>query len=64
MNKIENIHYVVIAYKSKIPVGCGAIREHSNDAVELKRMYVKPENRRSGIASEILKEPENWAVWA
>jgi GNAT superfamily N-acetyltransferase len=61
-NKIDKIKYVIIALDENISVGCGAIKEFSPDAMEVKRMYVLPEMRGRGIASIILKELEKWAV--
>jgi GNAT superfamily N-acetyltransferase len=61
-NKIDKIKYTIVAYKDKIPVGCGAIKEYSPDSMEVKRMYVLPERRGQGIASTILKELERWTV--
>lgn len=60
-NKIDTIKYVVIAYDSETPVGCGAIKEYSNDTMEVKRMYVPLERRGKGIASLVLRELERWA---
>lgn len=61
LNKIDNIRYVIIAYSSEIAVGCGAIREYSKEAVEIKRMFVKKESRKAGVASAILKGLEDCA---
>ena len=60
-NKIGSIRYAVVAYDNKKPVGCGAIKQFSADAVEVKRMYVLPEERKKGIAATILSELEKWA---
>jgi GNAT superfamily N-acetyltransferase len=60
-NKISNIRYVVLAFDSGIPVGCGAIKEYSPDTVEVKRMYVSPGSRNKGIATRMLTELETWA---
>lgn len=60
-NKIDNIRYVVVAYVNNKPAGCGAIKEYNPDSMEVKRMYVLPENRKKGIASKILAELEIWA---
>jgi putative acetyltransferase len=60
-NKIDNIRYVLVAYENNIPAGCGAIKEYKPDSMEVKRMYVLPENRKKGIASKILDELEIWA---
>ena len=61
-NGIENLEYVVIAYLDKQPVGCGAIKEFSENGMELKRMYTKESARGRGIASSILKELEQWTI--
>ncbi len=61
-NKIDMIKHVVVAYDSKTPVGCGAIKENSPDAMEVKRMYVRPDRRGKGIATVILIELERWAL--
>lgn len=61
-NKIDKIKHVIVYYENDIAVGCGAFREKENDIVEIKRMYVKPEYRKRGIAAVVLKELENWAA--
>lgn len=60
-NKIEAIKEVVVAYKDDVAVGCGAIKPFSETEAEIKRMFVRPDNRGQGIASNILIELENWA---
>ena len=59
-NKIDMIKYAVVAYEEDMPVGCGAIKEYSQDTMEVKRMYVPPDKRGRGIASVILNELEIW----
>ena len=61
-NKIDSINHVVVVYEINKPVGCGAIKMYSPDTMEVKRMYVLPEQRGKGIASAILKELEYWAM--
>ena len=60
-NKINNIRYVIVAYEDEKAAGCGAIKEFDKGAMEVKRMYVSPQNRKKGIASMILSELEKWA---
>ncbi len=60
-NKIDKIKYVLVAFDDDMPVGCGAIKELSKDAMEVKRMYVPVNKRGLGIATGILKELEEWA---
>ncbi|HVV55623.1 MAG TPA: GNAT family N-acetyltransferase [Mucilaginibacter sp.] len=59
-NQISKLATVVIAYVNDAPVGCGCFRK-AGAAAELKRMYVKPSERKSGIASAVLGELETWA---
>ena len=60
-NAITTLRNAVVAFKDGQPVGCGAFKEFSDDTVEVKRMYVTPECRGNGIASQILLELEAWA---
>ncbi len=60
-NKIDTIKHVIVAYEHKTPVACGAIKEHSKDIMEIKRMFVPADRRGQGIASRVLKELETWA---
>ena len=61
-NKIDKIKFVIVAYENEIAVGCGAIKEYLPDTMEVKRMYVVVDRRGKGIASNILKELEKWAM--
>lgn len=60
-NKIDNIKYAVVLYHNEKPVGCGAIKPRDEKIVEIKRMYVPPQLRGKGFASDVLKELESWA---
>lgn len=60
-NKTDNIKHVIVVYRSGLPVGCGAIKAFSAEAMEVKRLYVKPEHRGEGIATTIVKALEDWA---
>ena len=61
-NKIDAIKNAVVVYRGITAVGCGAFKPFDDETVEIKRMYVRPENRGEGIAVEILKELETWAA--
>jgi GNAT superfamily N-acetyltransferase len=61
-NKIHNIKNVVVVYENHLPVGCGAIKQFTEGIMEVKRMFVKYENRGKGIAAKILNELETWAT--
>lgn len=60
-NKIDMIKFAVVAYAGDIPVGCGAIKAFSADAMEVKRMFVQIPSRGKGVARAILTELEQWA---
>lgn len=60
LNIMENVNTVVVAYLDKIAIGCGCFGIYNNTSVEIKRMFVISEMRKSGIASLILKELEKW----
>ena len=61
-NKIDKIKYVIVAYDNDVPIACGAIKEHSKDTMEIKRMYTIPESRGKGIGTEVLTALEIWAT--
>lgn len=61
-NKIDTIKHVVVANQDEQSVGCGAIKEYDTNTMEIKRMYVLPEKRGKGIASQILNELESWCM--
>lgn len=61
-NKLDTIKHVVVAYLDDAAIGCGAIRPFDETTVEVKRMFVPLEHRGRGIAKEVLKNLETWAL--
>ncbi|MEO8587828.1 MAG: GNAT family N-acetyltransferase [Flavobacteriales bacterium] len=61
-NGLDHIKHVVIVLEGTIPMGCGAIKVYSDEAMEIKRMFVPPAHRQKGIASLVLRELECWAL--
>lgn len=61
-NKIDQLKYTIVAYDKDVAIGCGAIKEYSPDTMEVKRMYVTPDNRGKGIATKILTHLEQWTA--
>ena len=61
-NHVDVIKHVVLAYQNGKPIGCGAIKEFSENIMEIKRMFVLPDYRGHGIALKILNELELWAA--
>ncbi|MBD2724320.1 GNAT family N-acetyltransferase [Hymenobacter armeniacus] len=60
-NKIDLIKHAVVAYADDEPVGCGAMKEFAPDHMEIKRMFVAPAHRGTGVAPAVLAELERWA---
>ena len=51
----------LVAYVDGAPVGCGGIKRLSDEAAELKRLYVAPEGRNRGLARTLVAALENVA---
>jgi putative acetyltransferase len=60
-NIIDSVDTVVIAYLDETPVACGCFKPFDSNAVEIKRMFVRPVARGKGISAIVLHELENWA---
>ena len=61
-NKSADLDKAVIIFINDDPAACGAIKKYSVKTAEIKRMYVRPEYRRKGIAGKILDELEKWSL--
>jgi GNAT superfamily N-acetyltransferase len=61
-NKTDKIKHVIVFYENNIAVGCGAFREKESNTAEIKRMFVHPDHRKKGIASQVLTTLELWAA--
>lgn len=51
-----------VAYRDEKAVGCGCWKALDADTAEMKRIYVLPEFRRQGIASELIRRLEQDAT--
>lgn len=60
INKAAQLDYAVVAYWHGKPAGSGAFRPYANDSAEIKRMYVRTEFRKNGIATSILNQLLLW----
>lgn len=60
-NQISHLDTVVIACANDVPVGCGCFKEIDSKTVEIKRVYVKPSERKYGIGAAVMDELEVWA---
>jgi GNAT superfamily N-acetyltransferase len=44
------------------PVGCGGLRQLDDSHGEIKRMYVRPDSRGSGVSTAIIQTLESYAL--
>jgi GNAT superfamily N-acetyltransferase len=52
----------LVAYEDNRAVGCGGLRFIGNGVGEVKRMYVDPAYRGTGVSASMLKALEAWAA--
>ena len=58
----SDIDVFLVAVNESAAIGCGALRRLAPDVAEIKRMYVVPESRGSGVAVGLLRALEDSAV--
>lgn len=61
-NTIGALKYTMVAHENNVPIGCGALKYFDAETMEVKRMFVLPNKRGKGVASQILHALELWAV--
>jgi len=57
----ESVAVFLIAYADGVPAGCGGLHRLDAGGFEIKRMYVTPARRGTGIAPAVLSGLEEWA---
>jgi len=60
-NGLDDIKHFVLSTQNNIPIACGAFKKFDTISVEIKRMYVRTDQRGKGFAVSVLKELELWA---
>jgi GNAT superfamily N-acetyltransferase len=60
-NRMKSDSDILVAYAGDRPVGVAALRTFAPGIGEIKRMYVVPEKRRSGVARQLLEALESRA---
>lgn len=57
-NEFKNPHTVILLLDNTKAVACASYRVFDEESVEFKRVYVKKEYRKKGIAYKLIKELE------
>lgn len=57
----DDVSAFFVAYRDGEPVGCGGLRELDASHAEIKRMFVRPAARGSGVSSAVLARLEHTA---
>lgn len=57
-NEFKDPHTVLLAIDLNKPVACASYRTFNHDSVEFKRVFVKEEYRKRGIAYDLIKKLE------
>lgn len=60
-NRTDGLSAVVLAHADGTPAACGAIRVLDPGTAELKRIFVRPEHRRAGLARQVIGRLEELA---
>ncbi len=53
-NKIADTYPAVLIYSGKLGVACGCYKPIDSETIEIKRMYVHPDNRKNGLGKTVL----------
>ncbi len=56
----SDITVFLVAYVDDEPVGCGGLRALNDTEAEIKRMFVAPAHRGTGVSTAILRELERF----
>lgn len=60
--RVEDLNTLVLSNEEDVFTGCGAMRQFSPGKEEVVRLFVKPEFRRMGIGTAIMKKLESEAL--
>ena len=61
-NEFKNTHVVILALDNDTAVACASYRVFDNDSVEFKRVFVKKEYRKRGIAYNLIVQLEKSVI--
>ncbi|EPR11577.1 GNAT family N-acetyltransferase [Ruminiclostridium papyrosolvens] len=61
-NNLKDIHDVILVIDNGQVVGCGSFKKYDEKVAEIKRVFVKKEYRKKGLAKSIMKTLEQKAM--
>ena len=61
-NEFNDPHFVILLLESEQAIACASYRACGKDSVEFKRVYVKKEYRKRGIAFCLIRKLEEKAI--
>lgn len=61
-NRPENMSALLVCYDGAEPIACGAWKTVDGQTAEIKRIYVLPEYRRTGVATALITALEENAA--
>jgi putative acetyltransferase len=61
-NIVLDVQTAILIYVNDEPVACGCFKEHDDETVEIKRMFVQKTHRGKGLSKKLLQELEGWAL--
>ena len=61
-NRPENMNALAVAYEGETPIACGAWKAVDDQTAEIKRIYVREEYRRRGVAGAVIRALEESTV--
>ena len=61
-NEFKTPHVVLLALDSKRPIACASYRTFNENSAEFKRVYVKKDYRKRGVAYNLIKQLEKLVI--
>lgn len=60
-NGLDDIHDVILVMQEQVAVGCGGFKKYSDGVSELKRIYIRDDQRGKGYGAKLVSELERLA---
>ena len=60
-NLIDKVSEAIVVYRGNNPIGGGSLRSYDENTIELKRVFVIPNEQGKGIGTELVSRLIEWA---